>query len=105
MPCNSPVEHKACRVYALLTVAALLKACMSLCQQDHTSAGSQHTVVQAEARRQFSAEKKRATKLETSLKKVTNLYESRLTDVKALKTALANKDEQLKVRIHHMTPP
>ena len=48
-------------------------------------------------RRQVAAEKKRATKLETNLKKVTNMYEARLVDMKAFKSALANRDEQLKV--------
>jgi hypothetical protein len=53
--------------------------------------------MQAEMRRQLTAEKKRASKLESSLKKVTNLYESRLVDVKAFKSALSNRDEQIKV--------
>ena len=51
---------------------------------------------QAEQRRLLAAEKRRASKLEGSLKKVTNLYESRLVDVKAFKTALSNRDEQIK---------
>ena len=52
--------------------------------------------LQAEGRRLLAAEKKRATKLECELKKLTNMYETRSVDVKAFKSALAGRDEQIK---------
>jgi hypothetical protein len=53
--------------------------------------------MQADIRRQLSAEKKRSTKLEAQLKKLTALHESRLVDVKVFKSALSNRDNQIKV--------
>lgn len=53
-------------------------------------------MLQADLRRQLAAEKKRTTKLEADLSKLTALHDSRLVDVKAFKSALQNRDDQIK---------
>lgn len=52
---------------------------------------------QAELRRQLSGERKRTTKLEAAQTKLQSLYETRIVDLKALRTALSNREDQLKV--------
>lgn len=54
-------------------------------------------VEQAELRRQLSGERKRTSKLEAAQTKLQSLYENRLVDLKALRTALSNREDQLKV--------
>ena len=56
-----------------------------------------HSTLQAELRRLLATEKRRSVKLEGSLNKVQSIYESKLTDIKAMRSALANREEQIKV--------
>jgi hypothetical protein len=52
---------------------------------------------QAELRRQLSGERKRTTKLAAAHTKMQSLYEARAVDLKALRTALGNREDQIKV--------
>ena len=56
---------------------------------------------QAELRRQLAGERKRTIKLEAAQTKLQSLYETRIVDLKALRTALSNREDQLKVLSGH----
>lgn len=53
--------------------------------------------MKAELRRLLASEKKRSLKLEGNLNKVQSMYDAKLTDLKAIRSALATRDEQFKV--------
>ena len=61
------------------------------------SAKIKRRLSQAELRRQLAVERKRTTKLEAAQTKLQSLYETRIVDLKALRTALSNREDQIKV--------
>eukprot|EP00892_Ulva_mutabilis_P000640 jgi/Ulvmu1/10577/UM065_0031.1 len=68
---------------------------------DYREAETKWNHERAELRRLLTNEKKRSVKLEGNLNRVHSMYDSKMTDLKAVRSALASREEQIKAAVQH----